>query len=88
MKVSIIGGGGLVGSCAGFALQCGGIAKEIAILDVNENLAAGQALDLMHGTPSVADQVISSVPTSISRPATWCASRPDCDANLTSRVWI
>ncbi len=60
MKVSIIGGGGLVGSCAGFALQCGGIAKEIAILDVNENLAAGQALDLMHGTPSVADQIISS----------------------------
>ncbi len=60
MKVSIIGGGGLVGSCAGFALQCGGIAKEIAILDVNENLAAGQALDLMHGTPSVSDQVIQS----------------------------
>jgi L-lactate dehydrogenase len=58
MKVSIIGGGGLVGSCAGFALQCGGVAKEIAILDVNENLAAGQALDLMHGSPSVADQVI------------------------------
>ena len=24
MKVSIIGGGGLVGSSAGFALQCGG----------------------------------------------------------------
>ncbi len=60
MKVSIIGGGGLVGSCAGFALQCGGVAKEIAILDVNENLAAGQALDLMHGSPSVADQTISS----------------------------
>jgi L-lactate dehydrogenase len=60
MKVSIIGGGGLVGSCAGFALQCGGIAKEIAILDVNENLAAGQALDLMHGSPSVADQTITS----------------------------
>ncbi len=25
MKVSIIGGGGLVGSCAGYALQCGGV---------------------------------------------------------------
>lgn len=60
MKVSIIGGGGLVGSCAGFALQCGGVAREIAILDVNENLAAGQALDLMHGGPSVADQSITS----------------------------
>lgn len=60
MKVSIIGGGGLVGSCAGFALQCGGIVREIALLDVNADLAAGQALDLLHGAPSVADQVISS----------------------------
>ena len=60
MKVSIIGGGGLVGSCAGFALQCGGVAREIALLDVNADLAAGQALDILHGAPSVADQVISS----------------------------
>lgn len=69
MKVSIIGGGGLVGSCAAFALQCGGIAKEIALLDVNEELAVGQALDLQHGSPSVADQVIAGggyehIPTS------------------------
>lgn len=60
MKVSIIGGGGLVGSCAAFALQCGGVAREIALLDVNAELAKGQALDLMHGSPSVADQVIRS----------------------------
>lgn len=59
MKVSIIGGGGLVGSCAAFALQCGGIAREIALLDVNQELAVGQALDLQHGSPSVADQTIS-----------------------------
>ncbi|MCP4940515.1 MAG: lactate/malate dehydrogenase family protein [Planctomycetaceae bacterium] len=59
MKVSIIGGGGLVGSCAAFALQCGGIAREIALLDVNQELAVGQALDLQHGSPSVADQIIS-----------------------------
>ncbi len=58
MKVSIIGGGGLVGSCAGYALQCGGIVREIAMLDVNQELAVGQALDLMHGGPSVADQAI------------------------------
>lgn len=69
MKVSIVGGGGLVGSCAGFALQCGGVAREIALLDVNADLAAGQALDILHGAPSVADQVISSgsyehIPTS------------------------
>lgn len=60
MKVSIIGGGGLVGSCAGFALQCGRVAREIAMLDINADLAAGQALDIMHGGPSVADQVITS----------------------------
>jgi L-lactate dehydrogenase len=69
MKVSIIGGGGLVGSCAGFALQCGGVAREIALLDVNADLAAGHALDMLHGGPSVADQLITSgsyehIPTS------------------------
>ncbi len=69
MKVSIVGGGGLVGSCAGFALQCGRIAREIALIDVNAELAAGQALDLQHGSPSVADQRIVSgayehIPTS------------------------
>jgi L-lactate dehydrogenase len=60
MKVSIIGGGGLVGSSAGFALQCGGVVREIALLDVNQELANGQALDLLHGSPSVADQRIVS----------------------------
>jgi L-lactate dehydrogenase len=60
MKVSIIGGGGLVGSCAAFALQCGGIVREIALVDLNANLAAGHALDLMHGAPSVADQWLTS----------------------------
>lgn len=60
MKVSIIGGGGLVGSCAAFALQCGGVVREIAVLDVNADLAGGQALDLLHGGPSTADQVIVS----------------------------
>jgi L-lactate dehydrogenase len=58
MKVSIIGGGGLVGSSAAFALQCGGVVREIAVLDVNQELAQGQALDLLHGTPSIADQLI------------------------------
>jgi L-lactate dehydrogenase len=69
MKVSIIGGGGLVGSCAAFALQTGKVVRELAIIDVNADLAAGQALDLWHGAPSTADQVISAggyehVPTS------------------------
>lgn len=59
MKVSIIGGGGLVGSCAGFALQAGGIVKEIAIVDVNQDLCEGQALDLIHGASIMAPQTIS-----------------------------
>ena len=60
MKVSIIGGGGLVGSSAGFALQCGGVVKEIAMLDVNLEAAEGHALDLLHGGPSTADQRITA----------------------------
>lgn len=60
MKVSIIGGGGLVGSSAAFALQCGGVVRELALLDVNQDLAGGQALDLLHGGPSTADQVITA----------------------------
>ena len=60
MNVSIIGGGGLVGSCAAFALQAAGIVSDINLLDVNADLVKGQALDLRHGTPLVADQRIKS----------------------------
>jgi len=60
MKVSIIGGGGLVGSCAGFALQAGRIVKEIALVDVNQELCEGQALDLLHGSSIVAPQKITA----------------------------
>jgi L-lactate dehydrogenase len=58
MKVTIIGGGGLVGSCAAFALQAGRVVREIALIDAATDLAAGQALDLWHGSPAMADQVI------------------------------
>jgi L-lactate dehydrogenase len=60
MKVSIIGGGGLVGSSAGFALQAGGIVRKIALVDLNQDLAEGQALDLMHGSSLTCDQLITS----------------------------
>jgi L-lactate dehydrogenase len=53
MKVSIIGGGGRVGSNAAFALQCAGLVAEIQILDANADLAEGEALDLMHGSSTV-----------------------------------
>jgi len=60
MKVAIIGGGGRVGSCAAFALQCSGIVREIVILDANQAAAEGEALDLLHGAAFCADQVISA----------------------------
>ena len=58
MKVSIIGGGGRVGSNAAFALQCAGIVSEIHLLDANEQMAAGEALDLIHGASIAGDQRI------------------------------
>lgn len=60
MKVSIIGGGGRVGSDAAFCLQLGGIVTEIALVDMNKEMAAGEALDLMHGSALTASQKIYS----------------------------
>src|SRR4051812_30495840 len=60
MKVSIIGGGGLVGSSTAFALQCGGVVSSICLIDANADLASGQALDLLHGASLVADQRITA----------------------------
>src|SRR5277367_1870416 len=58
MKVTIIGGGGRVGSCAAFALQCGGLVSEMQILDANRDMAEGEALDLLHGAALAGDQRI------------------------------
>lgn len=58
MKVTIIGGGGRVGSNAAFALQCAGIVSEIQILDANADLAEGEALDLLHGSSCLGGQKI------------------------------
>jgi L-lactate dehydrogenase len=60
MKVCIIGGGGLVGSMAAYALQCGGVVSQIALVDVNKDMAKGQAVDLLHGASLVADQRITA----------------------------
>ena len=60
MKVTIIGGGGLVGSMAAFALQCGRVASSICLIDANKDTAKGQAIDLLHGSSLVADQRISA----------------------------
>jgi L-lactate dehydrogenase len=58
MKISIIGGGGRVGSCAAFALQCAGLVSEIQLLDANQAMAEGEALDLLHGSAFAGDQRI------------------------------
>lgn len=60
MKVSIIGGGGRVGSDAAFALQLGGVVREIALVDMNADMAAGEALDLRHGSHYTSSQIITS----------------------------
>jgi L-lactate dehydrogenase len=60
MKVTVIGGGGRVGSCAAFALQCSGLVSSIQILDANTELAEGETLDLLHGTAFAGDQRIYS----------------------------
>lgn len=49
-KVVIVGAGA-VGSGFAFALAQAGIAEEIVLVDVNADLAKGQALDLAHGAP-------------------------------------
>lgn len=64
MHVSIIGAGGLVGSCTAFALQCGKIVRDLTLVDVNAEMAEGQALDLLHGSCLMADQRIRSADTS------------------------
>src|SRR5438270_5820246 len=60
MKVSIIGGGGLVGSMTAYALQCGGVASHICLIDANKDMALGQATDLLHGASLTADQRITA----------------------------
>ena len=60
MKITIIGGGGRVGSCAAFALQCAGLVAEVQILDANKDMAEGEALDLLHGSAFAGDQKIYS----------------------------
>src|SRR5260370_473996 len=60
MKVSILGGGGLVGSTTAYALQCGGVVSSICLVDANKDAALGQATDLLNGACLVADQRISA----------------------------
>ncbi len=71
MKVTIIGGGGRVGSNAAFCLQCGGIVSEIQLLDANADLADGEALDMMPGLASDEEMRKLSLTDGIERGRLW-----------------
>src|SRR5437868_12963287 len=60
MKVSIIGGGGLVGSSAAYALQCGGAVSSICLIDANKDAALGHATELLHGMSLTSDIRVSA----------------------------
>ena len=50
MKISMIGAG-KVGSTTMFSILEKGIASELVLIDINSELAKGEAMDLMHSTP-------------------------------------
>jgi L-lactate dehydrogenase len=60
MKVSIIGGGGLVGSSAAYALQCGGVVSSLCLIDANKETALGHATELLHGASLTSDIRVSA----------------------------
>src|SRR5262249_37166473 len=55
MKVSILGGGGLVGSSAAYALQTGGAVSHVCLIDANADAASGHALELLHSASLTSD---------------------------------
>ncbi len=48
-KISIIGGGGAVGSTTAYAIIMTGLANELVLVDINKDKTEGEALDLCHG---------------------------------------
>ncbi len=60
MKVSILGGGGLVGSMAAYALQCGGAVSHLCLIDANKEAALGHATEMLHGACLTSDQRLSA----------------------------
>src|SRR5262249_36998059 len=60
MKVSIIGGGGLVGSSAAYALQCGGVVRHVCLIDANADAPKGHGLELLTAASLTSDQRLSA----------------------------
>lgn len=68
---AVVIGAGFVGSTTAYTLMCGGLFKEIVIIDINRNKAEGDAMDIAHGVSFV-------------RPVdVYCGSYSDChDADI------
>ncbi|MGL4551115.1 MAG: lactate/malate dehydrogenase family protein [Gemmataceae bacterium] len=60
MKVSIIGGGGLVGSSAAYALQTGGVVSHVCLIDANADAAKGHAYELLNASALTTDVRVSA----------------------------
>lgn len=60
MKVSIIGGGGLVGSSAAYALQTGGAVSHVCLIDANADAAKGHAYELLNASALTSDVRVSA----------------------------
>ncbi len=59
LKITFVGAG-RVGSTTAFSVLLKGLADEIVIIDLNKELAEGEALDLLHATPFVKKTSIRS----------------------------
>jgi L-lactate dehydrogenase len=57
IKISIIGAG-FVGSTIAYTLMMKGTASEIVLVDANPEKAAGEAMDIEHGSPFAAESVV------------------------------
>ena len=55
-KITIIGAGS-VGAATAYTLALRGLASEIVLLDIKQEKAVGEALDIYHGTPLMHDPV-------------------------------
>ena len=86
MKVSIIGGGGLVGSMTAYALQCGGVVSSLCVIDANKDMAPGAWRPTCSTGPASCPATSASRPatTTTSPPTTSWLSRPAC-ASQTGR---
>ena len=61
-KITVIGAGS-VGATTAFALTLKNLADEIVLVDINENKALGEAMDIHQGSPLLAKPVTVSAGT-------------------------